>query len=49
MKKNYMKKKGRNFFIDLVEYNIIKHKIRNVTIVFLMEYLTNYFGKEYIY
>lgn len=34
---------GRNFFIDLVEYNIIKEKIRNETIMFLMKFLKDYF------
>jgi hypothetical protein len=42
--KELYQKTGRNFFIDLVEYNIIKQKIRNETIGFLMEYLKNYFG-----
>lgn len=37
---------GRNFFIDLVEYNIIKQKIRNVTIIFLIKYLKDYFGNQ---
>lgn len=46
--KELYEKKGRNFFMDLVEYNIIKHKIRNATIYFLIQYLINYFGNEYI-
>jgi len=41
--KELFEKKGRNFFIDLVEYNIFKQQIRNETINFLMEYLKNYF------
>jgi len=36
-------KTGRNFFVDLVEYNIHKMKIRDVTICFLVEYLNKYF------
>ena len=44
--KELYEKKSRNFFIDLIEYNIIKLKIRNETIGFLMEYLKNYFCKE---
>jgi len=43
--KELYEKTGRNFFIDLVEYNIIKQKIRNETIIFLIEYLVNNFGK----
>lgn len=43
--KELYEKTGRNFFIDLVEYNIQKLKIRNETIVFLMDYLTKYFDE----
>lgn len=32
----------RDFFVDLVEYNIFKYKIRDATIYFLVEYLNNY-------
>ncbi len=41
--KELYEKTKRNFFVDLIEYNIIKHKIRNETMVYLMEYLHNYF------
>lgn len=34
----------RNFFVDLVEYNIIKQEIRDATIVFLIKFLNEYFG-----
>ena len=35
----------RNFFVELVEYNMIEKKIRNETIDFFVEYLRNYFGE----
>jgi hypothetical protein len=34
---------GRNFFVDLIEYNIIKQKIRDVTMIFLIKFLNEYF------
>jgi len=37
---------GRNFFVDLIEFNIIKFKIRDATITFLLDYLYNYFGDK---
>ena len=37
-------KYGRNFFVDLIEYNIIKHKIRDVTIKFLVKYIIDFFN-----
>ena len=44
--KELYEKKGRNFFVDLVEYNIFKQKIRDQTIIFLMKYLDEYFFRE---
>ena len=41
--KELYEKSGRNFFVDLVEYNIIKQKIRDVTMIYLMKYLNDYF------
>ncbi len=43
--KELYEKTERNFFVDLVEYNMVKNKIRNETIEFLVEYLKNYFGE----
>jgi hypothetical protein len=37
---------GRNFFVELVEFNLIKFKIRDETFEFLMEYLYNYFENK---
>ena len=37
---------GRNFFVELIEFNIIKLKIRNETFMFLMNYLDNYFENK---
>lgn len=34
---------GRNYFIDVVEYNIFKHKIRDATLCFLAEYINMFF------
>ena len=36
-------KTGRNFFIDTVEYNIFKLKVRDVTLCYLSSYINNYF------
>lgn len=36
--------KGRNFFVDLIEYNIMRHKIRDATVPFLINYLDKYYG-----
>ena len=33
---------GRNFFVDFIEFNVIKFKIRDATISFLTERLNNY-------
>lgn len=41
--KKIHKETGRNFFVDIVEYNIIKQQIRDQTIGFLMNYLKNFF------
>lgn len=41
--KELFEKTGRNFFVDLVEYNIIKQQIRDVTMVYLIKYLNEYF------
>lgn len=42
--KELYEKTGRNFFVDLVEHNIIKQEIRDVTMTFLMKYLNEYFS-----
>jgi len=34
---------GRNYFIDIVEYNIFKYKIRNPTVIYLSKYINNFF------
>ncbi len=34
---------GRNYFIEVVEYNIFKHKIRDATICYLAEYTNMFF------
>lgn len=42
--KKMFEETGRNFFVDLVEYNIINQEIRDATIVFLIKFLNEYFG-----
>ena len=42
--KELYENKGRNFFVDFVEYNIIKQKIRDETMIFLIKFLNKYFG-----
>lgn len=42
--KNLFEETGRNFFVDFVEYNIIKQKIRDATMVCLINFLNEYFG-----
>lgn len=41
--KEQYEKTGRNYFIDLIEYNIEKQKIRDATICFLVSYINMFF------
>lgn len=44
--KKLYEEKGINFFVDLVEFNLIKYKIRDQTMVFMIKYLNDYFYKN---
>lgn len=44
--KELYEKTGKNYFIDVVEYNIIKNKIRDVTLHFLAKYIEKFFSNN---
>jgi hypothetical protein len=41
--KEQYEKTGRDYFIDVVEYNIDKQKIRDATVCFLVSYINMFF------
>ena len=44
IEKEQYEKTGRNYFIDLVEYNIDKQKIRDATVCYLVSYINLFFN-----